>query len=384
MDKLLLFFLRIGLSFILALFFMMMFRTPRDGVLSLLMVADIASKDKPSLFKKLTDEPSVTSDSIPAKDGRYVHFDIYSAGKNKPSAGMIVTHGFTEKGKNDKRLQSMAKRLARAGFVIMVPDLTQMRNFRLSLQDAEEITLCFEHFSQQPLVDPQKIGMMGFSFGTGPIIISMAQPELQERVKFGVFFGGYYDLKRALKYTLTGAYDAEGFSGQEDVIQRENRWEFLLGNAALIRTDGTFEMLIRKKIEDPEYDIMNDAMWLTQEQSDLIAFIGNEDPYLFDELYERIPPAFKNWIDALSLYHYSDKVYAKLLIGHSQGDHVVHFTESLALAGQLPNAPEPFVVVMEFLTHVNLSIEWDSLFEDDIPNLYDLWGLTFRLLQQRL
>ncbi len=387
MDKLILFLLRIGLSFVMTLLLLLLFQAPRDGVLSFLMILDMTAKDKPTWYKSLTPEPAVLSDSIPTKDGRYVRFDLYATGAKRPAAGMIVTHGFTEKGKNDKRLQSMAKRLARAGFVIMVPDLVQMRNFRLSFQDVEEITLCFNHFRQRPEVDPEKIGLVGFSFGTGPVIIAMTRPELQERIKFGVFFGGYYDLKRALKYTLTGAYDAEGYDGQVEMESKSDRWEFLLGNASLIESDGTFENVIQKKIEDPFYDLSSDAMWLTQEQNDMLAFIGNEDPFLFDELYDRTPQNFKTWIDTLSLYHYSDKIQAQLIIGHSEGDHVVHFTESLTLANQVPGAPQPFVAIMGLFTHVNLRVDWESLpavFDETLPGLYDLWQLTYHVLQQRL
>lgn len=384
MNKFSWFIIRIGLSFVFSCMVMLMFKTPRDGVLSALMILDMTAKDKPSLYKKLTEEPFVRNDSLRRADGTSLYFDIYSTDETKPMAGMIVTHGFTENGKDDKRLQSMAKRLARAGFVVMVPDLVKMKNFQLSLQDVEEITHCFEYFSKLPAVDPAKIGMMGFSFGTGPVLISMTQPQLQDRIKFGVMFGGYYDLKRTLKYTLTGEFDAEGFSGREEVIEKNDRWEFLLGNASLIRSDGTFEQTIQKKIGDLSYDIMSDAMWLTQEQYDMLAFIGNEDPYLFDELYERISPSFKTWIDTLSLHHYSHKIHARLIIGHSLNDRVVHYTESLTLANQLPNAPEPFVVVMGLFTHVNLRIDWESLFEDTLPGLFDLWALTFQLLQQRV
>ncbi len=386
MNKFLWFIIRIGLSFIFSCLVMLMFKTPRDGVLSALLIMDMTAKDHPSLYKKLTDEPSVRSDSIRTDDGTYLHFDLYSADESTPRAGMIITHGFTEKGKEDKRLQSMAKRLARAGFVIMVPDLVQMKHFKLSFRDSEELSVCFDHFKNLRSVDSNKIGMMAFSFGAGPVLISMTRPEIKERIRFGVVFGGYYDLKRTLKYTLTGAYDAEGYYGQEEVLDKSDRWEFLFGNASLVKSDGTFEYLIKKKIDDMDYDIVQDAMWLTPEQYNVIAFIGNEDPERFDELYEQIPPSFKTWIDTLSLYHYSDQIQSKLLIGHSEGDRVVHYTESLSLAHNVTNAPEPFVAVMGLFTHVNLRIDWESLsavLNETLPGLYGLWELTFQLLQQR-
>lgn len=387
MNKFWWFIIRIGLSFVLTCLVMLMFRTPRDGVLSALMIMDMAAKDKPSFYKTITAEPSVLSDSIRMDDGKWLYFDIYRTDETKATAGMIVTHGFTENGKDDKRLQSMAKRLARAGFVIMVPDLTHMKEFRLSFQDVDELALCFDHFKNLKSVDSNKIGMMAFSFGTGPVLISMTRPEISERVKFGVLFGGYYDLKRSLKYTLTGAYDAEGYSGQGEVTDKNDRWEFLLGNSSLVKSDGTFEYLIQKKIDDMEYDIMQDAMWLTEEEMNVLAFINNADPERFDELYEHIPASFKTWIDTLSLYHYSERIQSKLLIGHSEGDRVVHYTESLSIARNVPNAPEPFVVVMGLFTHVNLKIDWESLpavLNETLPGLYGLWQLTFQLLQQRI
>lgn len=378
--------IRTGLAFICTFVVLMFFDAPRDGVLSVLMIIDMSAKDKPSLYKSLTKEPLMESDSIRTASGEMVRFDIYSVNETKPLAGMILTHGFTEKGKDDTRLQSMARRLARAGYIIMVPELTQMKQFRLSYQDVEQLTLCFNYLIHMKAVDTNKIGMMAFSFGTGPVLISMTQPQIRDRIKFGVMFGGYFDLKRTLKYTLTGEFDAEGYRGRVEVAGKNDRWRFLLGNAALAGTSREFEDAIRKKIDDLDYDMSKEELRLTVEQKNVLALIGNEDPVLFDSLYDQVPASFKLWIDTLSLDHYADQIRSQILIGHSDGDHVVHYSESLALSRHVPNAPRPFLVIMGLFTHVNLKMDWESLpamFSETLPDLYRLWQFAFQILQQR-
>ena len=270
----------------------------------------------------------------------------------------------------------------------MAPDLQQMKHYQLGFQDADALTACLAYLRQHPQIDSTRIGVIAPSFGAGPVLIAISRPKVRDQVQFGLIFGGYYDLKRTLVYTLTGAYDAEGEAGLIDPSKnRHNRWKFLRGNAHLLPLSSSreqFLQLVEAKRKDPGLDIRPVLLDLDPAERRTLAFMDNEDPAQFDSLFATIPGEFHAWIDTLSLRHYAADITAPLLIVHSRGDNKVHFSESLTLARHLPNAHPPLIVGL--FSHVDLKLEWSSfgvLWNQVLPGLGELWSLAHRLLGYR-
>ena len=147
--------------------------------------------------------------------GRTVRYDRYAVPEARPGghAALIVTHGFTHEGAGDPRLQALCRRLARAGFVVVAPEFDEMRQYRLGLGDQADLEAAVAAVGRDPEVDPARVGVMAFSFGSAPTLIGLSQPPLRDAVSFAVIFGGYFDLRRTFKYVLTGAYDGCGHRG---------------------------------------------------------------------------------------------------------------------------------------------------------------------------
>ena len=83
-----------------------------------------------------------------------------------------MTHGIIEDGKDDPRLIRFAYSLARAGFIVLVPDLKGMKSFRILFSDVDDIVASFRHLaSLNDIVDETKMGLMGFSYAAGPTIM---------------------------------------------------------------------------------------------------------------------------------------------------------------------------------------------------------------------
>jgi acetyl esterase/lipase len=376
----------IALSFLICV--ALLFPAVRQALWTTLFLADFIAGEDRSLFKLLTDSPTVSSDTLRLDSGLWVPFDLYRTPSEEAAAAIVFTHGFAHQGHSDPRVQAQSRRLARAGFAVMAPDLRQMKQYRLSFEDADALSACLAYLHRQPTVDPARIGIIAPSFGAGPVLIAISRPQVREQVRFGLIFGGYYDLKRTLIYTLTGAYDAEGHAGRIlPEANRRNRWKFLRGNAHLLPPSPTqedFLQLVEAKRQNPALDIRPALPRLSDPERQTLLFMDNEDPSRFDSLYAAIPQAFHAWIDTLSLARYAAGISAPLLIVHSRADAKVHFTESLALARSLPQAPPPLIVGL--FSHVDLKLEWSSLevlWNKIIPGLAELWSLAHKLLEYR-
>jgi hypothetical protein len=286
-------------------------------------------------------------------------------------------------------VRQQAQRLARAGFVVLTPDLAQMKSYQLGFADVDALVAAIQHLRTLSGVDSTRIGLVAPSFAAGPALIALSRPKVQGQVCFALIFGGYWDLRRTLRYTLTGAYNAEGFAGRGPLAaNRHNRWKFLRGNLDLLAPSFSREAyaaFLAAKIDDPLLDINPVLANFSTAEQQLLVFMDNEDPTRFDSLYAGLPAAVHAWVDTLSLYHYTDQLRTKLLIAHSRADQKVHFTESLTLSRHLPHAPPPEIFILGLFSHVDLKVSWDSLralWDELLPGFWQLYLLALHLLRQ--
>ena len=367
----------------------LLFEKPRDAALAFLFIIDMATPEASELYQVVTDDIVVTHDSLDRESKKTLYYSIYSPPGNHKKSAIIMAHGFTEKGNNDRRLQRMAHRMARAGFIVMTPEFPMMRRFRISMEDADNTMEAFRIVKQRPDVDSSSIGLMGFSYGAGPVIMALSDSSIRDQVRFGVIFGGYFDIRKTLKYTLTGYYTTDTGQEMRSVSKNNDRWKFLLGNIPESGNEKSlviFKSIIAQKITDAGYDPGKNFLSLDSTHQSLYRFIENQNPSAFDVLYAALPNDFRSKLELADLTSYAHLIHSYMIIGHSDQDRVVPYTESLALAKNLTSAPAPFVAVTNLFTHVNLKIEWGSLtviFTETIPGFFRLWKMTYHIMRMR-
>ena len=362
----------------------------RDGVWAALFLLDFVSGSGPTLYKRMTWPPAVTADTLRGP-GLPVPYDLYTpTGMPAPRAAVILTHGMAHQGRRDPRVREQAERLARAGYLVMAPDLVRMRSYGLSFEDVEAAVHCVEHLGRLPSARGLPLGAVAPSFGAGPVLIALSRPDIRDHVDFALIFGGYYDLKRTLEYTLTGAYHAEGYRGRVDPsVNRRNRWKFLHGNVGLLPESRSRSLLARiaaARIDHPGRADGDQVGQLAPAERAVLEFMANEEPARFDSLYGRLPGSLTSWVDTFSLGHYTPGLRARLLIVHSDADDKVSFTEGLALSRHLPAAPPPRLVVVSIFRHMDLDLGWDSLaalINQGVPDALALWRLSYDLMHLR-
>ena len=369
----------------------------RDACWGLLFLADFVAGERRTLFDRLTPEPKVSSSELAPGEHLRVPFDFYSP---RPAAELVadgerlpaflLTHGLVHEGYRDARVIAMARRLARAGFAVMAPDLQQMKSYRLGFEDIDATAACLDFLLESALVDGDRVGVIAPSFSAGPVLMAMGRPNLRDKVRFGLIFGGYYDMRRTLRFALTGAYDAPGLPAVRAApSSRRNRWRLLRGNLGLVPespTRAAFAAFVAARARTPSHDDPELRAGFSAAERLMLEFTANTDPARFDALFPRLPQAFRTWIDTFSLRHHTADVRTKLLIAHSSADKVIPYPESLALAADLPNAPPPDVSILQLFTHVDLKIDRTSLrtlFADVVPGLFEIWRIGSALMRQR-
>ncbi len=304
----------------------------KRGCLSLLILIDSVRSPEKAMMGKLIDGPTKTQVTIRGR-GRKIHADLYRPHRRGRRFPLLLVHGGNPSGKDDEQLMLLSNDLARAGFVILVPDLDGVKNCRTRISDAEDILQSFRYLCRAEYARSRG-GMLGISSGTGPMLLAAADPRIRDRVLAVATVGGYYDLRNVLSFELTGSYE---YGSQRGYMRPDAslRWMFAYRNLDLLRSSDDrrklgkiIEKQNRYEIEAAESLVKS----LGPEGRALHAFFSNTDKERFVPLYEDLPLPVRDYVYQLSPARAIPYITASFVITHGMDDYSIPYTESLRLA----------------------------------------------------
>ena len=183
----------------------------KRALVSTLLLVDTVRPPEKSLMGKLIDGPVVTTVTVSSR-GREIQADLYRPAKKGRYFPLLLVHGVNSTGKDDQQLVLLAKDLARAGFLVLVPDIAGLKTLHLRISDAEDVLESFLFLIKTEYSRPRG-GMVGISYGAGPALLAAADARIRDKVSVISTFGGYYDLRDVLLFVLTGTYEYGGQRG---------------------------------------------------------------------------------------------------------------------------------------------------------------------------
>jgi dienelactone hydrolase len=128
---------------------------------------------------------------------------IYRQRGQTGGRGLIVAHGIHHEGMNERRMVPFARELARAGLVVLTPEMTDLADYRITRQGVSVIRDAAAHLSgRRDLVGDTRVGILGFSFAGGLSLVAAADPALAGHVAYVVSVGGHHDLERVLRFLI--------------------------------------------------------------------------------------------------------------------------------------------------------------------------------------
>ena len=156
---------------------------------------------------------------------------------------MVLVPGAAVLGRDEPRLQALARTFARAGFVVLVPELPEVRRLALSRADADRVAAALRQLRQwQPGLP---LGVAAVSYAVAPADHRGAARTTRRAFVVGI--GGYHDAEAAIRFVTTGAFRPLGDPRELRVTPNSyGRWAFLLANAG--RLDDPGDALILQTI----------------------------------------------------------------------------------------------------------------------------------------
>ena len=354
---------------------------------SILLLNELLNFDQPGWLEKASPRPVVKEVSWEGLLG-FMKADLYLPHPEGKRGAILLNHGVIDTGKDDPRLKRFASVLCRAGFVVFVPDLKGMRAFRIAPSDIEEIKAAFSHLLSRQEVRPDSCGLFGFSYGVGPTIIAACRPEIRDKVRFVVSFGGYYDLKNVLSFIATGHFEFQGHRYFRKP-QEYGKWVFLANNLDWIESAedrAVLRRILKVKLRDEHAPIDSFLSQLGGEGRNVLNLLSHADPSQTESFIQKLPPAIRSSMTALSVAPVFKDLRASLILAHGEDDDLIPFTETLRLAQAAPHPEEVYMRILKTFSHMDPEqkpLTPKNLFSFYLPEGWKLFFLIFHLLAYR-
>jgi pimeloyl-ACP methyl ester carboxylesterase len=294
--------------------------------------------------------------------------DTWRVPGRPPYPPLVLVHGLTPDGKNDARLQWAARLLARAGFLVLVPDLPGLHAQHLRPGDAMVVAAALTAAGAGSEVGRTGAVVLAVSVGIQPALAGAASAP--GTVRLVVSLGGYADARELIRYFTTGAWALGDTAGQTRLDPDLAR-TFLASNLDLVR-DADDREVVRRALAGTPLPAAVGA-----EARGVLAVLDNRDPDRVDALLAALPVETRALLDALSPVRNVARLPARLLLVHGRDDPAIPFTESRRLAAAADPARTRLVVV-SVLTHVESR---PPALTQQARDLFALWTVLYELFR---
>jgi dienelactone hydrolase len=370
------------LAFVLAL---LAACSPQRATEAVTLLEDIAAAGAPTPGQKPEGE-DVARRSLRYRTAEtWRRADLYEAAEPSEAA-LVLVPGAARGGKDDPRFRAFAGALARAGFLVLAPEIENLRELKVTPEDSRPIGDAIRYLSQgEDGVDGEAgaalpIGIVAISYAAGPAVIAALQEELRSQVCFLLLIGPYYDVEAAIRFFTTGYYrETADLPWRHMQPNSYGKWVFLRSNLERLSAPQDRDLLDEiagRKQRDPAAAVDDLAGRLGPEGRAVYALVENKDPERVGELIAGLPEAIRRDVVELDLKARDvTRLAGHLLLVHGRDDRIIPASESQAFAAALPEERVDLYLV-DNLAHVELG-------PGDLSSALTLWQAAYRLLTLR-
>jgi acetyl esterase/lipase len=344
---------RIGLVALILLVVAIAWEPTRVGLQTAVMLPNLLGSGPTPLtwFSEAPQRTSVPYRQGPDGEPELAELWLPSWASSERQAGaVLLVLGVNNVGRNHPVVARVADALARTGAAVLVPDSRLLLEGRLEATEIDGVVLAFETLAARPEVDPERIGIAGFSVGGSLSLLAARDPRIASEVRWVNAFGAYADAATYLASVAAHAHvDDEGspVPWEPSPLAREVYLRFALAQVA----DGDDRAALSTAFAEPiasgarpasdpalRAALSSDA---ARAVHDLLTSQTLEAATL---AIEALPAASGEFIDAISPVRHLDGLAADIFVMHETTDHHVPFVESRALAAAL----EPLGLLRQF------------------------------------
>lgn len=285
-----------------------------------------------------------------------VHVEISRPGGTGPWPGFVFITGAHPDRRREPVVQRVARGLARAGFVVAVPDLPGLGEGEVTRHTFESARKVTHAISELPDVRGGRIALAGASTGAGISLVTAADPALASRVSVVCSIVPYADIQEIVRLATTDSYSTDGGSAHPVTSLLRRTVGRSLVSALPEGVDRDRLIVPLRAVADDDIDPLRHLRGVpvtTHEARAVVDLLLNRDATRFAALYERLPSIVIDDLEALSPIRIAASVRAPVETIVPPSDPYFPIQEAIALSGQHPRGR---ITVTGVLDHTRPSI----------------------------
>ena len=252
---------------------------------------------------------------------------------------MLLIFGVNNLGRRHPAVERVADGLARTGVAVLVPDSATLLEGRLEVSEIDGVVQAFQLLADRPEVDPDRVGIVGFSVGGSLSLIAAADPRIAHRVRWINAFGAYADADTYLASMAAHAYELDGeeVAWLPSPLARDVFAGFALEQVTDVDDRRRLAEAYQQPMRSGERPRPNSALaeQLGPDARRIYDLLTAESLTAARRAIERLPPATRRFMDGISPLSNLDGLRASVYLMHERDDHHVPFVESRLLAEPL-------------------------------------------------
>jgi dienelactone hydrolase len=305
----------------------------------------------------------LTSEAAYPCGDRDIVANLYRPNDQRRHSGLILAHGAIKGGKDDRALGFAGRSLARAGYVVLVPQLDNLSKFRLHQDDIEVLVDSFQYLARQEFSNG-KIGMFGVCLSAPLALLAATEPSISQDVAVASSWGGFYNINDWLQAVISERYIDEGtakpWQPRKVLIEETPKWLIEL------LPDPSDRACIEKMLRGNSRDSAKSN--LSPSGQALYELLTNHDPERVKDLWARLDSRIRQTLDSLSPHTKVAQLKTKIAIIHTFTDDVIPWVESCKLADAIDDAHKIYFRVFGQFYHASI----EDLLNPRMSNLHNV------------
>jgi len=334
---------RIGLVIGVILALLIACEPTRVGLQTAIMLPNLLGSE-PQPLNLLSDPPQRTAIVYRSVDGNDELAELWLpawASSERRAGAILLVLGVNSVGRNHPVVAGVADGLARTGAAVLVPDSRALLEGRLGVGEIDGVVRAFQALAARPEVDPERLGIAGFSIGGSLSLLAARDARIASQVRWVNAFGAYADAETYLAAVSAHAYrEADGsiIAWTPSPLAREVHLRFMLDQVDDAADRSALDAALRAPIlggDHPPPDRALRASLQTDAGRTVHDLLTAPTLEVATSAIAVLPAASLAFIDAISPARHVDGLEADIHVMHETTDHHVPVVESRALASVL-------------------------------------------------
>ena len=335
-------------------------------------------------------ETPVLTPAVDAASGEPRFADVRVAGNpalvvrpagEGPWPATFLVNGTVPEGRKLPAVQHLAEGFARAGYLVVVPDLPGLTEDRITPRTVKETTQVAHKISTRSDAKGGEVTLVGVSTGATLSLVAAENPVLKGKISLVAGVAPFADIHTVVSVATTSHYRRD--DGELVHYKAAPFLSYVVARSLIAALPpGEDRQMLMSELEKVGRDSPHPLSDLRSRQTgdlgpgarSVVALLANRDPERFDTLYAALPEEVRHALEELSPLPGKGKIHIPVELATGPHDKYFPPYESYELKRV---APERRVTVTGALDHAELNVS-----PEDTPAFAAFDGFVVRSLRE--